>query len=655
MRLFPVFSSASTSPARPEISPQQGWLTVGLKLLLGVALASNSCIALLLSINHGATMRVETMMTEVLDIRDEIDTDLRGAIVQLQGQFLNLPHMFLNNPAQAILQEVERSFTITKRLRLTGRDQYGAGYSRTEKRDLTKGKFVAAITDNQLTIARGLLDDQGLFLDAVELLVLASEAPAADYERLQTLIAEIEAKSGSAQFYEEKLAGLRALVADKSLEAEQSRTKILGYVDRINLQEQQMRAAMERQQYQSLYAGLAAVCINILALFLLTRIIIERPLGRLTALVESLGAGQYPEIPWCTRRDQIGVLCAAMARFRTALLRLQQEEQRKEADRKQIEHLVDTMSATIHGLDDQAAAMAHMALALQEFAGKTEAIAIDVAGLADDTARRTLEVGDSSWQINAAVGDIHRELAVQNTEVNQFMHEIGQARRQLEELRHSVGEIDTIVAMVRVITDQTRILALNATIEAVKAGEFGRGFVVVADEVKKLSQDTALATRDVREKIEAINRTCQVFITSFDSLDNGASALQQVTRTIDLAVERQRSLAGAIVALSRASGENTREVSTRIDEVSNAAANVLNLSRDTRRHAEEIAAQLGHLLAGSVTDLGTMCRRGVQEQQREYSVGVAAAAELPKSDHAGGQRTEQPTPANPILCGQKAR
>lgn len=581
------------------------------------------------------------MMAEVITIRDEIDTSLRGAIVQLQRQFILLPQMFTSDSTEAILQQVEGSFAVEKRLRLEGWDQYSSSYSRTEKRDLSQGKFVVRRGDNQLLLSHGIFNDQGKFTDTVEQILLPSKDLEADYLRLQALIAEIESQSGSVRFYEEKLAGLRSLVADKSLEAEQSRTQMLGYVDRINLQQLGMQQAMDRQQRLSLYAGLAAVLINILALFILTRIIIERPLGRLTGIVEALGAGEFPEIPWCSRRDQIGVLCAAIARFRTALLRLQREEQRKGEDRQQIEQLVNTMTGTIHGLDNQASALAQAALSLQQLAGQAEEVSTDVAGLADDTAVRTLEVGKSSQQINAAVGEIHRELEVQNAEVKRFVDEIERARQQLQGLSHSVGEIDTIVGTVRSITDQTKILAINAAIEAVKAGEFGRGFAVVANEVKKLSQDTAIATGDVRDKIETINRTCQAFITSFDSLENGVSTLQQGARTMDQAVERQRSLTGAIVELSSATGKNTREVSTRIAEVNQAAAKVLSLSGDTRRHAEDIAAQLGFLRAGSVNELGAMCRREGQEQERDGSPGGIAAAEQPETGHTGDERTEQ--------------
>ena len=603
MLLMPhsLFKSKSTAPL--PVSGKKSWLTVGLKLLLGVTLASNSCIAALLYINHGATQRVESMMTEVLGIRDSIDANLRGSIVQLQQQFALLPRLFSHNPTEVILQEVEGTFTIEKRIQLNGREQYGSFYQRTEKRDMAQGKFVVSILDNQLLLSHGLLNEEGQFTNNVEQLFIASTALESDRQRLADLIIEAEAKNGTTQFYEGKTAELRSLVADKNMEAEQSRTQILGFVDQINLQEKRMRQAMERQQYQSLYAGLAAVFINLFFLFILTRIIVERPLARLAGIVEALGNGQFPDIPWRFRRDQIGVLCGALDRFRTTLLRLQEEEQHKEQDRQQIERLVINMTTTIQGLDAQATEMVQMALSLKDLAEKTEATSTEVARLADDSVRRTIDVGDSSQQINAAVEAIYRELEVQSGEVKQFVDEIGRVRHEMEELSRSVGEIDTIVGTVRTITDQTKILALNATIEAVKAGEFGRGFAVVADEVKKLSQDTALATSDVREKIEAINSTCQSFIASFDTLESGAQTLRHITQAIDQTVQRQRGLTSTIVALSTATGEDSREVSTRTAEVNAAAVGVLRHSRTTNRCAEEIALQLSDLLSGSVRSL----------------------------------------------------
>ena len=588
---------------------RKSWLTVGVKLLIGVALVSNCFIGALLFVNHRAAANIERMVAEVLAIREQVDVSLRETIVRLQKEFVALPQLFIGDSKNAVMEQVERDFQIRARQRLSGRESYADRFSRTEKRDLANGQMVIKIDNSHLTLSRGLVDAQGTFTSEIEQLHLASDQPDADLERVRTLIASVQNQASSSAGLEEKITLLRGIAADKSIEAEKSRTEILGYVDQINHHEQRMAAANAQQRRIGLIVGLAAIAGNVLVLFFLTRSIVEKPLHRLTGIVEELGAGRFPEVPWRTRRDQIGVLCSAIGRFREVLIALKKEEQRKAEDRQRIETLVNAMTASIHQLNDRAGKMAVMSLSLQELAGITEVESNNVAGLADDTARRTGEVSASSQEISAAVEDIHRELGIQNAEEGKIAREIERARHQLEGLSRSVAEIDSIVGTVHAITDQTRILAINATIEAVKAGEHGRGFAVVADEVKKLSQDTAHATRDVLDKIEAINATCQSFIDSFDALDRGAEQLHQVTATIGLSVDRQRALTGAIVELSAATGENTREVSTRMAEVNGAAAGVLQLSADASRYAEDIALHLGDMLSGGVRDLEAMNMR----------------------------------------------
>ena len=635
-------TSPSLSPPSPmhasKDPTQASWLTVGVKLLVGVALASNCFIGALLLVNHRATDKAEQKTAEVLAIRERVDVNLRATIVQLQKEFIALPHLFVADPRKAILERVEREFQVQDRQRLAGRESYGAMFSRTEKRDLANGQTLVRIDDNVLTLFQGIFDAQGNFSSEIERLRLAGSQPETDLERLQALVNAVQGEAGNSAGFESKVAALRGIAADKSLEAEKSRTEILGYVDEINVHERQMAEASRQHRRSSLLFGLAAMVGNGLALFLLTRIIVERPLLRLTEIVVALGAGRFPEIPWRNRSDQIGVLCSAVGRFREALLALKREEQRKAEDRQRIETLVAAMTAAIHGLNSRAEQMARMSLSLQELAGITERESNSVTELAGDTARRTDEVGVSSLQISAAVGEIHRELGAQNLEVDHMEGEIDQARRQLDELRQSVVEIDAIVGAVHLITDQTKILAINAAIEAVKAGEHGRGFAVVADEVKKLSQDTAHATRDVLDKIEAINSTCRAFIASFDLLAQGAEQLRLVTATIGQVVDQQRRLTGDIVELAAATGKNTQEVSTRIAEVNQAATGVLQLSGEARRCAEEIALDLGELLAGGVHDLEMLSGRETppeEGEQQESAVGGSSQGE--KSGDAGGQ------------------
>lgn len=587
-------------------TPGKSWVTVGAKLLFGVALASNCFIGALLFINYQSTLNIEEMVAKVLAIREKVDVNLRETIVKLQHEFVTLPRLFVMDPKKAILEQVERDFQVREKRQMAGREAYGDLFSRTEKRDLAKGWVVVRIDAGDLTLAHGLVDAEGTFTDTVELWLLAGEHPQEDLVRLQELVTAASARQNSDSGLEQSIGELRKIAADKSIEAESTRTEILGYVDEINTMEHQMADANKQQRRFSLYVGLATILGNVLVLFILTRVIVEKPLHRLTTIVDALGAGTYPEVPWQNRRDQIGVLSSAINRFRETLLALKHEQGRKVEEQEVIETLVGAMTASIHHLDDRARQMAEMSLSLQDLAGITERESKNVAGLAGDTAIRTDEVSASSLQISSVVGEIERQLSAQNGEVTHIVGEIGRARQQLVELKQSVTDIDTIVGAVHTITDQTKILAINATIEAVKAGEHGRGFAVVANEVKNLSQNTAHATRDILNKIETINATCQTFIDCFDTIDQGAEQLHRVTAAIGEAVTRQKDLTGAIVDLTTGTSENTQQVSARIIEVNRAADGVLQLSVDAHCYADEIASLLGDLLRGSVRRLESL-------------------------------------------------
>jgi len=588
----------------------KSWVTVGAKLLAGVALASNCFIGALLYINYQSTLNIEAMIGKVLAIRERVDGNLRETIVKLQKEFIALPNLFVVDPKKGVMEQVQRDFQIEDKQQLTGREAYAALFSRTEKRDLASGRVVATLEKGKLFLASGLMDEQGAFTSVVEQLRLASAHPEEDLVHVQKVIDTAYAEPVGTFNLDQKVSALKSIVAEKSIEAEKTRIEILSYVDEINAMERHMAATNKQQRHFSLYVGLVTIIGNILVMFFLTRIIIEKPLHRLTTIIDEIGEGKYPDIPWQNRRDQIGVLSSAIGRFREALVTLKQEEDRKTQEQEVIGELVGTMTSSIHQLDDRAKQLTGMSLSLQDFAGITEGESRNVVGLAKDTASHTDEVAASSLQMRGVVGDIHQQLGAQAGVVVHIVNEIGHARQQLEQLKQSVGEIDMIIGTVNNISNQTNILAINATIEAARAGELGKGFAVVADEVKKLSQDTAYATRDIQAKIEAINAICQTYIDCFDTIDQGTEQLNRVTTIIGDAVDRQKNLTETIVDLTRQTTDNTQQVFSRINVVSDAASGVAQLSAEAHQCADAVAVSLGELLQGSVRRLESINAQG---------------------------------------------
>ncbi len=133
---------------------------------------------------------------------------------------------------------------------------------------------------------------------------------------------------------------------------------------------------------------------------------------------------------------------------------------------------------------------------------------------------------------------------------------------------------------------------------------------MVAEEVKKLSHDTAGASQEILAKIEAINAICQTYINCFDTVDQGTEQLNRVTTIIGAAVDRQRNLTETIVALTRQTTDNTQQVFSKINNVSDAASGVAQLSAEAHQCADEVAVSLGELLQGSVRRLESLSGRG---------------------------------------------
>ncbi len=287
-------------------------------------------------------------------------------------------------------------------------------------------------------------------------------------------------------------------------------------------------------------------------------------------------------------------------RRRAALRRsAEQEQEQRRAMEGAIRVFRERAENLLTSTTDSAATMRSKAGAVAGAAGANSQRA-ESAAQASHTASTNVEMAaTAAGDMSRAIGEISQRLERTTEMVRNAVGEAHSTDEQIGGLAQTAKEIGDVVKLIRAIAGQTNLLALNATIEAARAGEAGRGFAIVASEVKSLAVQTAQATESIAEQVAAVQEATSAAVAGIRRIASRMEEIEQDAAAVAASIREQDVATGQITQNVGSAAERTRAIAAVLGEVAGSAGEA-RASAQTLLEASEAVAHVAADLRGEV-------------------------------------------------------
>ena len=371
---------------------------------------------------------------------------------------------------------------------------------------------------------------------------------------------------------------------------------------------------------------------------------IVQPTHQMVDVLEAVGKGDYTRQLEVRSRDELarmaGAMNATIAAIRAAIQATEDAAKREKAQAEELAGKVDQILVVVNAAAQGdlsrevpvtgSDAIGQVGSALQklflDMSGSVSAIAQNAHSLAaaseqltsvsqqvgansEETSAQANVVSAASEQVSKNVQTVAtgaeqmsasiKEIAKNSTDAAKIaqaaVHVAQSTNDTIAKLGESSAEIGQVVKVITSIAQQTNLLALNATIEAARAGEAGKGFAVVANEVKELAKETAKATEDISQKIEAIQADTTGAVQAIARIGEIINQINDISNTIASAVEEQTATTNEIGRNVSEAAKGSAEIAQNISGVALAARSTTDGALETGTSAQALARMAAEL------------------------------------------------------------
>jgi methyl-accepting chemotaxis protein len=344
----------------------------------------------------------------------------------------------------------------------------------------------------------------------------------------------------------------------------------------------EVRADLDIVQGISVTAVAVSLIVGLLIGVLLVRSI-SRPIRSLTETMKRLADNELTvAVDGLARADEIGAMARSVDVIKQNALRVRELEAEQSAERARAEErkreemneLADGFERTVGGIVASLADLVRdvrrsaddVADASSQAARSTES----VANVSDQASANVQAVSAASEQLVASISEISARTTQAAEMARSASAEAGRGAERMNQLAETSQRIGDVIALIEDIAEQTNLLALNATIEAARAGEAGKGFAVVASEVKSLAGQTAKATDEIRQQITAMQSVSGEAVELIHSVGTAVKSLDEVNASVASAIEEQTATTEEIARHTQEAAGGSSEVTHGIADVAQA-------------------------------------------------------------------------------------